>query len=359
MQSTAKPYPWIIGPVVDFIFVYGGGPLLLFAANFWLLGWVVPQDITAGQQRFLLTLVLLGQHFFADAHNSATYMRIWGSEEDQARFRFYRTWLVYISVALFCIGLIFPAATSTFVYLYFITVYWHYAAQTFGISLIYCYKRGYTLTAIERKIYKGFILSMSAVVIVRLMSFREMSPEVWFGVPLPFWGPLPSFCYLAARVIFGGYAAAFLFVILRKLIRDKAAFPMPSMVLVSTVIALGLSVGTTNAMLWFYVPAFFHGSQYLAVCLSYYLKERGLPEGTTVSEMSRLLLTVPAVRYVALVFVSGTFFYIAIPTIFLQLGFNYALVAGLVLATVNFHHFVTDAAIWRLRDPRCREILLA
>jgi len=43
----------------------------------------------------------------------------------------------------------------------------------------------------------------------------------------------------------------------------------------------------------------------------------------------------------------------------MQIGFPFAMMGGLVLACVNYHHFITDAAIWRLKDPRCRKILLA
>ena len=45
-----------------------------------------------------------------------------------------------------------------------------------------------------------------------------------------------------------------------------------------------------NAMFWFFVPGFFHGSQYLAVCLSYYLKERGMPNGMNSWEISKVAL---------------------------------------------------------------------
>jgi hypothetical protein len=35
------------------------------------------------------------------------------------------------------------------------------------------------------------------------------------------------------------------------------------------------------------------------------------------------------------------------------------MVATVIQACVNFHHFVTDGAVWRLRDKQTREILLA
>ena len=343
----------------DFIFVYGGGPLLLFAANALFLGWTVPHDISDSSQRIFLVLIFLGQHLFADSHNMATYLRIWGSDEDRQRFRFYRTALVQFSLLLFIAGLAFPAIISGLVYLYFLFVFWHYAAQTFGISLIYCYKRGYYFTNREKEIYRALILTFSTYVIVRFLTFREMSPKIWFGVPMPFWGPLPIEALRLVEVILGLLIFAFIVIVLRKLVYERRLFPFPAILLLATIFCLGFAVGSPNAMIWLYVPAFFHGSQYLAVSLSYHLKEKLLPEGMSAADIWKFVWTPAAARFVGFIVVTGGFFYVVIPTFFAQIGFNYALVAGLVLGVVNFHHFVTDAAIWRLRDPRCRKILLA
>jgi len=357
-RTWEAPSPWIIHPVFDFLFVSGGGVLILFAINAFYFGWTVPDGVGTTGERMLLISVLLGQHLFADAHNMATYMRIWGSEEDRKRFAFYRTWLVYLAGLMFVAGLFNPPVTSVLVYLYLIAVFWHYAAQTFGIALIYCYKRSYRLKPYEKETFRWFIRALTAFVIIRFLTFESLSPRNWFGVPLPFWGPLPRSIYLAAGAAVIASTAALVFIVLKKMVFERRLPPLPTLLLVSTICALGFTNGTSNALMWFYVPAFFHGSQYLAVCLAYSLKERGLPEGLPAREIWRAVATPLAARFLATTIITGTFFYIAIPHFFSQLGFDYALIAGLVLAVVNFHHFVTDAAIWKLRDPRCRQILL-
>lgn len=126
-----------------------------------------------------------------------------------------------------------------------------------------------------------------------------------------------------------------------------------------TIFGLGFAVGSSSAMIWMYVPAYFHGSQYLAVSLSYHLKEKNLPEGMPAADIWQYVWTPAAQKFLGFIVVTGGFFYVVIPSFFAQIGFSYSLVAGLVLGVVNFHHFITDAAIWRLRDPRCRKILLA
>ena len=351
--------PWVVDPIFDLLFVAGGIPILLIGINLFSVGWRTPDPFTFGQSKtsgLLLGLVLIGQHLFANSHNIATYLRIWGSEEDRDRFSFYRTWLVALFFPLFVLGLYSPAVTGAYVYFYLMAVFWHYAAQSYGIALIYCYKRNYSLRPFEKRIMKFCMTSLSAYAILRLASVRGNSPAEWYGVALPFWGPFPPILYQTAGIVFSFAVIVFSFVIITKLIMEKKLFPLPSLMVLLAVIALGLSESSTNALLWFYVPAFFHGTQYLAICLSYALKERG--DAGTIS-LKKLICSPLAGRLFATTVVIGGFLYVVIPHIFQQFGFSYAMVAGLVLAIVNFHHFLTDAAIWRLRDPRCREILLA
>lgn len=357
--SSEKPYPWIISPFIDFFFICGGGALIFFAVNYLYLGWTIPTSLTDPASFWLVTIGFLSQHLFADSHNSATYLRIWGSAEDQARFKFHRTWLAYSTIPMFILGLSVKGLTGTFVYIYLITVYWHYVAQTFGIALIYCYKRGYYMTAIEKEIFRWFMFSMVGWTTIRFLTFRDLSPRNWYGVDIPFWGPLPEVFHNTSRFLFFFMAVAFVIVLVRKYLREDKIMPWQAFLLIFTVGCLGLSKDVANTMFWLYVPGFFHGSQYLAVCLAYYLKERGMPEGMNTWEISKFAMGAPGMKYLGLVILSGVFFYVGIPHFFMQIGYNFSMIGGLVLACVNYHHFITDAAIWRLRDPYCRKILLA
>jgi len=360
MSPEARaPYPWIVQPVVDLLFVCGGLPLLLIAFNVWALGWTLPSNMGSTVQRALLVPLLIGQHLFADAHNAATHLRLWGSKEDRSRFAFYRVWLMLACVPLFLSGLIVPGATSIFVYLYLVAVFWHYAAQACGVSLIYCAKRGYRLSPSEKRVYRGFFLSLSAMTIVRFVSFRNVSPEIWFGIPMPFWGPVPRVVYHAAVACFALFATLTVAVVVRKAAGERKLLPFPSALIVATTVWLGASDGAANSLLWLYVPAFFHGSQYLAVCLAYARQERGLERAVPFSRIRSLIISTHAIQFSAAAIVGGAVLYVAIPYSLAACGLEPAIVAGLVLAVVNFHHFITDAAIWHLSDPRCRKVLLS
>jgi hypothetical protein len=363
--ATAKtggeqgPYPWIISPFLDLFFVCGLGALIFFAVNYAYLGWGVPSSLKDPASWWLITVGALSQHVFADSHNSATYLRIWGSAEDQSRFKFHRTWLAYSVIPMFVMGLTLPKLTSSMVYIYLITVYWHYVAQAFGISLIYCYKRGYMLSNKEKEIFRWFMFSLVGFTTSRFLAVPNYSPKSWYGLEMPTWAQMPPVVHNCARFALIFMTAVFVGMILRKYLTQNKLIPLPSVLCIVTVACLGLSTDMANLMLWLYVPGFFHGSQYIAVCLAYYLKERGMPNGMNSWEISKVALAGPGLKYVGVVVLSGCFFYVGIPHFFNQLGYDYALVAGLVLACVNYHHFITDAAIWRLRDPYCRKILLA
>jgi hypothetical protein len=361
VPEARAPHRWIVGETFDFFLVCGGAVWVLLALNYVFLGWVVPSSATQGPivGQWLMILILIGQHVSADAHNAATYMRIYGSDEDQKRFRFYGKWLALACIPIFFIGISTPVLGSAMLYCYLITVFWHYAAQAFGIALIYCYKQDYKMTHLERETFRWFILSMSAFIAVRMLTYKEYAPGYFFGVTLPFWGPLPEWLFKSVAVVFIGSSIAFGITLLKKLVLERKIMPWPALLCISTLMLLGFAKGIYSLLAWFYVPVFFHGSQYLAVCLSYYLKERGIPQGMIASQIGRMLLQPSALKYMVTVIFVGAFFYIAIPHFFQSIGFDYSLVAAVVLATVNFHHFNTDAAIWRLRDPRCREFLLA
>lgn len=360
-QSPAKLYPWIVNRFVDFFFVYGGLVWIFLLVNLLVLGWNVPSNANSGTHfaRALLVAVLLGQHLFADSHTAATYLRIYPGADNRQRFEFFTKYLPLALVPTFFYGLIAPGGAGDLIYLYLLLVFWHYAAQSFGISLIYCYKRGYLLKSWERETFRWFVYTMIIFIFIRMLTFREFSPHAFLGIRCPFWGPLPVWLYQVSQLVFIVVSALFSIMLVRKTLIERKLPPFPSILLIATVALIGFSQGSLNSMCWLYGPAFFHGSQYIAVSMAYYLKERGLPEGAPSTAVTALFWKSSTFEYMGLIVLSGVFIYVGIPHFFQQIGFDFASVAVVCLAVFNFHHFATDAAIWRLRDPNQRRILLA
>jgi hypothetical protein len=99
------------------------------------------------------------------------------------------------------------------------------------------------------------------------------------------------------------------------------------------------------------VPAFFHGSQYVLVSAAVHIRERGLPvwsPGTICT----------AGKYLSAVTALGAFLYVVLPKICVYAGIPYGVSAASTFAAANFHHFLSDRAIWRLRDPAMRAYIV-
>lgn len=362
-QEKIKPYAWIVNPWFDTLFVFGGFLWILFGIHFLTYGWNpvdehVPVMGAFAVSTLMVALGVFGQHIFADSHTVATYMRIYATPESRKIFKLYAYYLPWLSLSLLTLALLFREAAGIVVYVHLMWVFQHYVGQCYGIGLIYCYKRGYYLNNVEREIFRWFMHGLSIIVITRILCYREFSPYVYFETQVPFWG-LPPFIAEMGQAFFIVMSVLFVGMIIRKYHRDGQLMPVPCLGVVLTVVGIGLSVGMASSMVWIYGPPFFHGSQYLAVSLGFYLKEKGIPEGMAVQHIWQEWFKPRALKYWAYTIVAGMFIYVVVPHFMMYFGFTFAMVASSIQACINFHHFVSDAAIWRLRDQRCREILIA
>ncbi|MBK9206420.1 MAG: hypothetical protein IPL73_29215 [Candidatus Obscuribacter sp.] len=356
---------WIVNPWFDYLFVVGGFLWLVFALQIYWFHWEAPDPSAtglAGRAAYgLLLTSTIGTYLFADSHTIATYMRIYSTKENRDRFKLYAYYLPWMSLLLFSLCLLYPRAAGFCVYLHLMWVFQHYVGQTFGISLIYCYKRGYFFQNWERETYRWFMHSFSAFVITRILCFRNHSPDDLWGIKLPFYG-LPDWIHTLALAWFCAMSIAFIYVLAKKAIMEKKFLPMPTAALVVTMLLIGYSTGFAHSVIWLYGPPFFHGSQYLTLSLAFYLKEKGLQEGRMAEVSSNLLrefVSRAGLYYWFMVISAGFVVYVAIPNVLQNYGFNFVATATIIQACLNFHHFCSDGAIWRLRDKTCREILLA
>ena len=368
VDDSASPNPWIINPIVDFIFVYGGAFWILFvlhvaffdwnAANIENLRFSISPGVDWGLSQWFVIMGVATPVLISNAHTWATYMRIYGTAEDRERFRFYGKYLIYMPIILFTAAIIFPPLQGYVIYLHMGWVFQHYTSQTYGVGLIYCYKRDYIMNKREKQIYKTLLTALSLFVITGLLSMRSHVPGDMWGVPLPFFN-LPPVIHYASQAFLAVMAVAFTGSIINKYIRDKQMIPMPLITMVLGIFVLGTMSGYGSLIAWLWAPPFLHGAQYCLISLSYYLKERGLPEGLTSRDLGRVLLTKPALTWIAWILIGGNFIYIVIPHIMADFGWSFMAMVAVIQACVNFHHFLTDAAIWKLRDSKTRQILVS
>lgn len=361
--ASGKPSPWIVNPVVDYLFVAGGAVWLAILANTLLIGDDLPFDRADPRKIGLFTVVIIAQHIFFNAHNVATYFRLWGSESDQQAYKFYRTKLLYAAAALFALGVALPPLVGVLVTAYLVTTVWHWSMQTFGVALVYCEKRAYYVSPFEKNSFRALMLALSLHAAVRFFTDPTFLAYTLYGAATPVWIAPPDSMVAQAvlqgsKIVLAIAAGVFVIAIIRKLFTDKRLLPAPIFLMIATMAALCLTPKPMNTLLWIYIPALYHGSQYMALSLSYNLRERGLvdPNARTLTKQLR---DWPAIDWFGKAILVGCAVYVFLPhvvSLVNLIGYDDAL--GLTMAVVNFHQFATDAAMWHLSNQRVKKNLI-
>lgn len=347
--------PWILNAPIDLLLSCGGLVWLFFGLHYFILGHAAQNSAT----QVLLLVVILGTHLLSETHNVATLVRVYKDTPTRNAFSFYTKNVALLCACLAMLGLCIPEATSIFVKIYLLWVSQHFTAQTYGLALLYCYKRNYYLNANEKNVFWLLMQSTMAFAVIRQLTYPDWGGGKFLGVSIPFWGPLPVQFSEAAGIILVLMSLLFLGVIARKALLERKIFPLPALMLTATGVLIWVFGKDVTGTLWLYVPAFYHGSQYLVVSTAYYLKEQGFVQNIPSVKIVSLLTQSPALKYFASLILIASFLYIALPRILEQLGVDYALAFAAIFSTINFHHFLTDRAIWKLRDKKTRDLLVA
>lgn len=307
----------------------------------------------------LSLLTIAGAHLFSESHTAATLVRMRQSRATSASLSNYFQWTSWCCLALAIAGMSNAALLPIYAKIYMIWIVQHFVGQSYGIALIYCYKRNYLMNAVERRIFKACFDLTATVAIARQFTYSDWGSDVFLGLQLPFWGPLPELVFRCAEAALALCVLSMFVVVFSKLAREHQALPLPAALLTVTGIAIFMLPKAQASALWLYVPAFYHGCQYLVVSTSFYLKEKGLPENVDFNQISSLLLRSDALGYLCGLVVIGVFVYVGVPRVLSQFGIDFKVAFITVFTVINFHHFLLDAAIWRLRNPHIRKILAA
>ncbi|HEY9756972.1 MAG TPA: hypothetical protein V6C97_17535 [Oculatellaceae cyanobacterium] len=355
-QAKQAPYPWILHPVIDSLFCCGGILwLLLFAV---LAGFHAGLDCGPAGVTLLL-LNGLGQVFFADAHQPATLWRVYLSPRTRQSVGAFVTICGITTLALGAFGLYNASFTAGLVV---VTLAWsiqHLLAQAYGVSLIYCYKRGYMMSNNERQIFYYLFQTGLAFCVIRMFTYSSFLSKDLYGLKIPFWGPLPEWiCYLSLAA-FQINVLLFVGMVARKWMREKRHFPLPALAATLTALMLPLLNHWEPIAFVIFVQTFYHASQYIVVTTAYYLKEQGMPEGVPLSRISSLLLKPVTLKYIGVITILGLLMFVALPLSLAAVGFDRSVAYCVVYCIFNIHHYITDSAIWRMKDPEVRKLLVS
>lgn len=347
---------WIINPTIDLLFCCGGLVWTLFLLHWFFIG--ATPDGNNPLVQALALLAVVGTHALSETHTAATLVRVYRSPESINQYSTYTKWAALTCGALALAGLFIEGLTPILAKVYLIWVVQHFTAQTYGLSLVYCYKRGYMLSGYEKRLLWLLMNLTAAFAVIRQFTYQQWNPDGFLGQRIPFWGPLPEWILTATLIALLCVAGLFARQVVRRAIAGGQLLPLPTALLVLTGMAIFLFDSGISSVIWLYVPAFYHGSQYLVLTTACYLKEKQLPAKMTSLGVASALLKSDGIRYQGLLFILGFFIFVGVPRFLEEFGFDYTLTFATIFSVINLHHFITDQAIWKLRDPQLRKVII-
>jgi hypothetical protein len=270
----------------------------------------------------------------------------------------YTEWGGLACLTLLFAGLFIKGFTPVMAKIYLLWVVQHFTAQSYGLALLYCLKRGYALHRSEKLILQGVFASTAIYAIVRQLVFKDWSPNGFLAQLIPFWGPLPPWCMTLSILLLASSAVLCLLMLVRKYIAEKKTPPLPVVLILATTVLMYTFDHNESVIVWLYIPAFFHGSQYVVISLAHYTKQRGFPEAMKADQIGKLALQSDGLKYLGFLVMGAIVLYIGVPRVLTEFGFNYTHAFATVFCAINLHHFLTDGAIWKLRDPKLRRELV-
>jgi len=351
--DSNKAARWVLSPLLDYLFVSGGLVWLLYAVTF--LG--ITSIGSDPASKFYGSILYWGAFLITDAHGPATLVRVFESKTTPKKVRYLVAAWALILFGVACVSVTNKEVAQTFVKITLLWVVQHYIAQTFGVVLIYCFKRDYKLSTRERFIFQGLMRSLMYFVLIRMLTDPAYGRiENFMGLEVPFWGPLPPALVIISAVIFYAFCFAFIGVFGKRYLSSREVFPLPGLLAIITVAAITLSPRNGFYLLG---VTFYHASQYLAVTWSYYLKEKSLHKsGELPANLMPHFVSKAALIYFAAIVAVGYLSTFTLPVYMIKNGLPDALVLCTVYALLNCHHFLADALIWRIRDPQVRKLLV-
>ena len=345
---------WLISPAIDIFFCCGGLVWLLFVFHYFVVG----ANATAGFAPVLALCTIAGTHALGETHIAATLARVYRTPQSTAKFAPYTRWAAAGFVLLAIAGLLVDGLTPMMAKLYLLWVPIHFTGQTYGMSLMYMQKGNYKIGNVHKRMLWLMMHATAIFAILRMLTYKEWNADGFLAQRIPFWGPLPEQFLQTCTAALALSAAAFAICVLKKAVMERQMMPLPALLMIATGVAVFVLGKDLAGTLWLYVPAFYHGSQYVVLSTSYYLRESGRADKVPAAEFSRLFGASAGLRYMGLLLVLALSIYVAVPRLLGEVGFSYSLSFATIFVAFNLHHFVTDAAIWKMRDPEVRRNLV-
>lgn len=364
-QALPKSHssPALFAPWLDML-VLGGLSIALLPLLFYIDRNAPTYYSGATMAQILLIFSILANH----PHNAATYYRVYGDLREAAKYKYSAIWAPLLLLIPLVLSYAMPSVVAPWFFkTYFLTVSYHYAGQSYGISLIYARKAGIEFNQFTKALIAIPLFAAAFLWIVgdEVMYHRT----AYLGTPLPMLG-FPSWLYLLllAALVQGVMAYVVLNVYLWK--SQRMILPVVVQAVVLSHI-LWFTMGPKSELFNMVVPIF-HSIQYILIT-SYFqwrlLKgtsgplargSSGYVEPANHAASHEVPSTVFLGKYYLALIVIGATILIGIPHLIALSGICTSLFSvGLVGTFVSLHHFLLDGEVWKLRKPEIGKALIS
>ena len=323
---------WLRGITFDSTYILGIASLAIAS------GWIVVSNPSLFWKIFVLNAWLLGYH-----HVISTFTRLTFDKQSLNEHRFLVTWLpliVLAAVVVACIAI--GSWLLTTVYLYW--QWWHYTRQSYGVSRIYQRRAGLNNDLLHK-------LVIYALPVWGILHRSAQAPEQFLFtevrvVPVPIW----------LESVAGTFAVAVLGWWILRTIRDWFSNNLSvahTLYLSSHLVIFGVGyLAIENINHGWLVLTIWHNCQYILTVWMFNNNRFKNKVDSKHRFLSYISQNSKVATYLAVCLLLSTVVYAT-----LQYSLGWIAIAtatslplfAIVFQAINFHHYVVDALIWKVR----------
>lgn len=320
-----------VHPVFDYLLI-GGGLSLVVTVVVWLFADPARPMIVDASMLPLFVLLSNSVHFASSTVRLYTKP---GSFQSLPflTMAFPLVALVLLTVCMFYAGQFGPSLQA----LYLTWSPYHYAAQAYGIAVIYAFRSGCRLGLRDKRILRWVcMLPFIYTVLYGLeggvrwfIPLTEMSDNQLLKTLDRIQPAVTAVCWIIPVVFF---------VAMRR--SKSGSLPLISMLAIVSNGVWWFVLSSLNAFAW---ATIFHGIQYLAIVMLFHVKDQqARPENKHGAVYHSL-------KFYGMSLLLGYALFQCMPYAYEMAGFGLLESVLLVTAAINIHHFIVDAFIWKLR----------
>jgi len=318
-----------VHPLFDYVLIGGALSLVIIGAVVLdpeILPFFTPEDF--------IYFVFLSNN----AHFAASTIRLYTKPGAKGSMPILKIALPLIALGVVSLCMFYADSLGTNLRaLYFTWSPYHYAAQTYGLSVMYCYRSGCLLSVSNKRLlwWVSMLPFFYNFAIARGAGLHWMDVAGWLDNPAAI-SFLNEF-----RVVMPYIAIAAVPILFWRIWRSEAR-PMP---------LIGALMLFTNGVWWFTMTpsqafvwaTIFHGVQYIAIIIIFHVKDQMSRPGNSHG------VAYHTVWFYAASFILGFSLFRWFPHAYIFAGFTPAAAVMYTVAMISIHHFIVDQFIWRLK----------